>query len=62
MYGAIEFMRAWRDFCKEHDECLKCELKGKCRKHPVFHTDEEINANIKIVMRRKAQREKEARK
>lgn len=58
MYGAIEFMRAWRDFCKAQEGCDKCEFKALCLM-PEKMTDKEINDLVGIVMRKKAQREKE---
>lgn len=65
MYGAIEFMRAWRELCKE-TRCNKCEAYEVCMiaqfSSPVGLTDEEINKLIGIVMRKKAQREKEENK
>lgn len=54
-------MRAWRDFCKVQEGCEKCEFKALCLM-PEKMTDKEINDLVGIVMRKKAQREKEENK
>lgn len=62
MYGAIEFMRAWRELCKEN-RCTTCTANRVCQyTSPTGYSDETINELIGIVMRRKAQREKEETK
>lgn len=61
MYGAIEFMRAWRELCTE-SRCTTCEANGPCWGTPARFSDEEINKLIGIVMSKKAQREKEEKK
>lgn len=65
MYGAIEFMRAWRELCQE-SRCNKCEAHEVCMiphfTSPWALPDEAINKLIGIVMSKKAQREKEENK
>lgn len=66
MYGAIEFMRAWRDECNEPHSCADCPIQKQCgseAKTEVWDlTNAEINNLITAVMARKAQREKEENK
>ena len=57
MKGAIDFMRAWRDFCKAQPKCQECELNLKTCPMPEMMTDEEINRLIAKVSRWKETQE-----
>lgn len=65
MYGAIEFMRAWRELCQE-SRCVTCKASGFCPTpymgSPASPSDDDINKIISIAMATKALREKEENK
>lgn len=56
MIGAIEFMRAWRDFCKNYRECQECPAYKNCL-GPERMKDRDINKLLSIVMAWKKRQE-----
>lgn len=53
MVGAIDFLRAWRDVCKE-ENCLKCPIWEYCSGTTVdFLSDKTITELVRSVMAQK---------
>ncbi len=58
MTGAIEFMQAWREYCREHS-CRECrfDVHHLCVTDCVDWSDEHIAYAVKIVMAEKRRRD-----
>ena len=56
MIGAIEFMRAWRDYCKKSPTCQECPALKNCLA-PERMNDGDINKFTSIVMAWKKRQE-----
>ena len=56
MIGAIEFMSAWRDFCKKHPTCQECPAFNNCLATARMQ-DGDIKKLISIVMASKKRRQ-----
>ena len=59
MIGAIEFMRAWREFCKIYPTCQECPAFKNCLPPaaPAIMEDQDIHKLISIVMAWKRRQE-----
>lgn len=56
MLGAIEFLMAWRDFCKKYPTCQECPALKNCLA-PERMKDGDINKLTSIVMAWKRRQE-----
>lgn len=56
MLGAIEYMMAWRDFCKKYPTCQECPALKNCLA-PERMEDGDIKKLISIVMAWKKRQE-----
>ena len=58
MTGAIEFLKAWRDLCKEGN-CLDCPIWDYCQCAPTeIFTDKDITELVRSVMAQSRKAEK----
>lgn len=54
MVGAIDFLRAWRDVCKEEVLCNECPVIQYCKSIEVdYLTDKNITELVRSVMAQK---------
>ena len=60
MTGAIEFLKAWRDLCKEEGNCLKCPVWERCKVTVIRrYTDKNITELVRSVMAQSRKAESE---
>ena len=61
MTGAIEFLKAWRDVCKEEVLCNECPVEQYCKGFNIdYMTDKDTTELVRSVMAQSRKAEKDA--